>query len=101
MSLVFSASISKPFRGRIRRNQIPLIEPLNCGADIRVCRVADILVGSTLASLRASKLLMLRRLENLRHGRQECLRYVRFMDMARLPSSLLPCFLLTSLTLLL
>ena len=78
-SLGSPLSLFVPHKERICRNQISRIEPLNRIADIRVCRIADIPVGRTLASLRAIKPLTLRRLENLRHGRQECLRYDRFM----------------------
>ena len=58
---------------------------MNRGADIPVCRVADILVGWAQASLRAMKPLTLRRLENLRHGRQECLRYNSGVQRAKFP----------------
>ena len=65
--------------GRIPGKEFLRIEPLNRSADNPFFRIAENLVGRALASLRAPKLQTLRRLENLRHGRQECLRYVRFM----------------------
>ena len=67
----------EPFSGSQRRNTISRSEPGTVAQTFLSARIADILVGRTRASLRAPKSPTLRRLENLRYGRQECLRYGR------------------------
>ena len=62
------------------RKPISLTLSINRSADIPVCRIADILVGRARASLGAPNPPTPRRLENLRHGRQECLRYEPSME---------------------
>ena len=70
----FSLSLGE----RIPRNQISRIEPLNRGADVPACRVADILVGRARVSWRTPKLLTLAGCVCDTADRNACA-YVRFM----------------------